>query len=114
MDQIIIEELTVFYRVGVPDEERAKPQKLLVTVVLDHDFAPAAAGDSIEKTINYQAVADRLTRLGENRSWKLIETLAVELAETILREFKPARVSVEVKKFIIPETRHVAVRVIRP
>jgi hypothetical protein len=38
----------------------------------------------------------------------------LEIAETILREFKPARVSVEVKKFIIPGTRHVAVRVIRP
>jgi 7,8-dihydroneopterin aldolase/epimerase/oxygenase len=113
MDQIIIEELAVIFCVGVPEAERARPQKLLITVIMDHDFTQAVKGDALEKTINYEAVANRIKALGDNRSWKLIETLAIELAETILREFKPTRVSVEIKKFIIPDTRHVAVRVTR-
>ena len=41
MDQIIIQDLEVFYRVGVPKRERAKPQRLLLTVQLEHDFGPA-------------------------------------------------------------------------
>ena len=31
----------------------------------------------------------------------------------ILMEFKPARVSIEIKKFIIPEARYVGVQIIR-
>jgi dihydroneopterin aldolase len=45
--------------------------------------------------------------------WKLIETLAVDLAQMILEDFGPRRVTVEVKKFIIPQARQVSVRVAR-
>jgi dihydroneopterin aldolase len=114
MDQIIINELEVFVRVGVPEAERAKPQRLLVTVELDHDFTAAANKDRLQETINYHAVTVRLEGFGRRRSWKLIETLAVDMTEMILREFKPKRVSIEIKKFILPQTRHVAVRVTRP
>ena len=113
MDKIIIEELEVCYRVGVPDKERAVPQKLLLTIVMEHDFTRAAATDAIKKTIDYDTVVKRLTTFGKKRSWKLIETLAVEIAELILREFKPIRVTIEIKKFILPNTRHVAVQVTR-
>jgi dihydroneopterin aldolase len=114
MDQIIIKDLEVFMCVGVPEAERAKPQRLLLTIGMDHDFTAAATGDHLQETIDYHAVVMRLASLGRLRSWKLIETLAVEIAEIILREFKPMRVSVEIKKFILPETRHVSVRVTRP
>ncbi len=114
MDQIIINELEVFMRVGVPEAERAKPQRLLLTVELDHDFAAAARNDRLQETIDYHAVAARLAGFGRRRSWKLVETLAVDMAEMILREFKPKRVSIEIKKFILPQARHVAVRVTRP
>jgi len=114
VDQIIIKELEVFIRVGVPEAERAKPQRLLVTVEMDHDFTAAARHDRLQETIDYHAVAVRLAGIGRRRSWKLIETLAVDMAEMILREFKPKRVNIEIRKFILPQTRHVAVRVTRP
>jgi 7,8-dihydroneopterin aldolase/epimerase/oxygenase len=102
------------FRVGVPDAERAQPQRLLISLTLDCDFAAAARGDDLTKTINYDALAQRVTALGQNRSWNLIETLAVDIAELVLREFAPTRVGVEIKKFILPNTQHVAVKVIRP
>jgi FolB domain-containing protein len=106
--------LEVFYRVGVPDEERANSQRLLLSIELEHDFAPAAKSDSIEATIDYNHLAQRLAAFGANREWKLIESLAVDLADIILNEYKPAQVTVEVKKFILPQTKWVAVRVRRP
>jgi FolB domain-containing protein len=112
MDRIVIQDLTVFFRVGVPEEERAKPQRLTLSVEMERDFS--GTGDDLERTIDYQAVSRRLLDYGQGRSWKLIETLALELAEMILREFKPAGVTVEVKKFILLQARHVAVRVTRP
>jgi 7,8-dihydroneopterin aldolase/epimerase/oxygenase len=114
MDQIIIEEMEVFMRVGVPETERAKPQRLLLTVQMDYDFTAAAIHDRLQESIDYHAVAVRLASFGRLRSWKLIETLAVDMAETILHEFKPTRVCIEIKKFILPQTRHIAVRITRP
>ena len=113
MDLITLTDLEVSYHVGVPDEERANPQRLLLTVEMRSDFTAAAAGDDLTKTIDYYRVSRRLLAFGEGRSWKLIEKLAVDLAEFVLAEFRPASVSVEVKKFILPETRHVSVKVER-
>ena len=109
MDKIIISDLEVYYHVGVPEAERAKPQRLLICVEMEHDFHKAAASDSISDTIDYFAVCQRLLHFGNGREWKLIESLGSEIAELILKENAVKAVSVEVKKFIIPQTRYVGV-----
>ena len=113
MDRITISDLEVFYRVGVPEEERAQPQRLLLTVELAHDFSRAAKSDDLGATIDYYAVSQRLLKFGEGRSWKLIETLATDIAAMVLAEFKPRSVRVEVKKFVLPQARSVSVTVER-
>ena len=113
MSQISIVDLEVFYRVGVPDAERALPQRLLLTVEMETDFSAAAKTDAIGDTIDYFAVTQRLLKFGEGRSWKLIEKLAADIADAILSEFKPQSVTVEVKKFVIPQARYVAVSLAR-
>lgn len=113
MDLITIRELEVHYHVGVPDSERAKAQRLLIDVEMESDFSAAAASDDLTRTVDYYAVSRRVLKFGEGRSWKLIETLSVDLAEAVVREFGASRVTVEVKKFIIPEARHVSVRATR-
>ncbi len=111
MSRINIVDLEVFYNVGVTEEERSKPQRLLVTVDMNLDFSTASISDRIEKTINYQEVADELLKFGQNRSWKLLEKLVANIADFILAKFKPQTVQVEVKKFTIPKARYVAVSV---
>ena len=113
MSKITIVDLEIFCSVGVSDEERAAPQRLLVTVDMQFDFSSAAVSDRIEKTINYQNVAQDLMKLGQGRSWKLIEKLASNIADMVLSEYKPQAVMVEVKKFPIPQARHVAVSLTR-
>ena len=112
-DKISIVDLEVFYRVGVPDAERAQPQRLLLTVEMDSDFSAAAKSDSITDTIDYFAVAQRLLKFGDGKSWKLIEKLAADIAGVILAEFKPTAVTVEVKKFVISQARYVSVSIKR-
>ncbi len=114
MDLITIMDLEVFCSVGITEAERARPQRLLVTVELSTNLARAAAADDLSRTIDYFAVSQRLLRFGEGRSWKLIESLASEIAARLLAEFRPAAVVVEVKKFVIPQARWVAVRLRRP
>jgi len=109
MSKITIVDLEVYYCVGVGDEERAKPQRLLVTVDMSFDFATAALSDRIEKTINYHAVVQDLLKFGDGRNWKLVERVASNIADRVLTQFGPQAVMVEVKKFVIPQARYIAV-----
>jgi dihydroneopterin aldolase len=109
VSKISIIDLEVFYRVGVPEAERVNPQRLLLTVEMMFDFSAAAKSDNIRDTIDYFAVSQRLLKFGEGRNWKLIEKLAADIADMVLSEFKPQNVTVEVKKFPIPEARCVSV-----
>ena len=106
--KISIVDLEVFYRVGVPDEERVKPQRLLLTVEMDFDFSAAAGSDDISDTIDYFTVSQRLLEFGVDRSWKLFEKLAADIADMILSDFKAQSVTVEVKKFALADAQYVS------
>lgn len=112
-DQILIEELELTARIGVPDAERAEPQRLTASLVLEpqNDFRNLA--DDLKRTIDYAVVCTELQRFVSNRQDKLLETLAHEMAEHLLAKFPLRRVELELRKFILPETRFVAVRIAR-
>lgn len=109
MSKITIVDLEVSYHVGVSDEERAQPQRLLITVDMEFDISSAALSDRLTKTIDYYAVAQHLLAFGQDRSWKLLERLVMEVADTVLDKFRPQSVYVEIKKFAVPQARHVSV-----
>lgn len=109
MDRIRIVDLEAHFRVGVSDSERAQPQRLLLTIEMEADLAAAAASDRLDQTIDYERVTREVLQFGEGRSWKLIEKLAADLAEMVLAVFRPVAVSVEVRKFVIPQAGHVSV-----
>jgi len=111
MPNIAIVDLEVHYCVGVSEAERAQPQRLLLTVELQADIASASRSDRLEHTIDYQSVADDLLRFGEGRSWKLLEALVADIANSILSTYRPVSVRVEAKKFVIPQARYVAVSI---
>ncbi len=112
-DTITIKDLEVYFCVGVTEEERAKPQPLQITIEMRHDFARAAARDDLSYTVNYFDVAKHVSAYGEGKSWKLIETLVIELANLIRKDFGSGQVAVEVKKFILRDAKYVSVRVVR-
>ncbi|MGH7973285.1 MAG: dihydroneopterin aldolase, partial [Limisphaerales bacterium] len=89
------------------------PQRLLLSVEMEFDFSSASKSDAIGETINYYEVAQELLKFGEGRSWRLLERLVSEIADAILTRYRPDAVLVEVKKFVIPEARYVAVSLSR-
>jgi len=109
MSFITIVDLEVFYCVGISDEERAKPQRLLLTLDIKFDFSSAAVSGRIGRTIDYNEVTQELLKFGETRNWRLIESVATEIADRIITQYRPENVTVEVKKFSIPEARYVSV-----
>lgn len=113
-DTIVIRELTLSTQIGVTAEERAKPQAVSATIKLDIDTRAAARDDNLALTIDYAAVAPAVRQIALARERNLLETLAEEIAAYILRDTPAHAVTVELRKFVLPETRYVAVRIRRP
>jgi len=112
-DEILIQELELLGSVGVTEEERRQPQRLVVSLALRPPNHFGEVGEDLSRTIDYAAVCAELRRFVTGRRDSLIETLAHRMAEHILRSFDVCRVELELRKFILPETRYVAVRVLR-
>lgn len=113
MDRITICDLEMFCRIGVTEAERTCPQRLLVTLEAEMDLSLPARTGQLADTCDYAAMAECLLQLGQSRSWVLVETLAADMASMVLDEFGAEHVFLEVKKFILPQARHVAVGVRR-
>ena len=109
MSNITIVDFEVFWHVGVPDEERSRPQRLLVSVDMQFDISRAARTDRPDRTIDYAEVVRLIKEYGVGRDWKLIEKIVTGLGNLVLTKFSPDAVFVEIKKFPIPQARYVSV-----
>lgn len=113
MDCIRVEQLEVFARVGVTADERAKPQRLTVTLTVWLEQAFDDLQDDIACTVDYSAICVVVRDFLSEHEHKLIETLAAELAAHLLGALPIRRIQIELRKFVLPNVRHVAVMVTR-
>lgn len=112
IERIHIEQLEVHARVGVSENERAHPQRLLINLT----FWPKhneLAGDDLTQAVDYAAVTARAKKLAETSACKLIETLAEKIAAALMQDFPLRKVSIEVRKFVLPDTQFVSVNCLR-
>jgi 7,8-dihydroneopterin aldolase/epimerase/oxygenase len=104
-------DLKLSCHLGVPDAERRKPQQVLCTVVFPvPSLAKAAATDDLRKTVDYHALSRVLSAEARRIPRKLLERLAFDLARSACRSFRLPWIELELKKFILPETRHISLR----
>ncbi len=113
MDKILIKALRCMAHVGVPEAERRRKQKLLLDLELQLDLKAAGRQDRVEATLDYAAVAVEVQQIVRQKSFRLVEALAEQIAQRILKKFKPDFVRVRVRKFSVPGTRSVGVEIIR-
>jgi 7,8-dihydroneopterin aldolase/epimerase/oxygenase len=112
-DQIHIEQLEIFARVGVPEKERATPQRLTVSITLWPKQDMRDLADQINRTVNYSTVADETKHFVLKQSFNLIETLADRLAMHLLGSFAIQEIRVELRKFVLQDAKYVSVTVTR-
>src|SRR6266487_1177186 len=112
-DRIHIEQLEVFTRIGVPEEERATPQRLTVSISFWPDYEQRDMADKIDNTVNYSIVAEETKNFVRDQSTNLIETLADRLATHLLNTFRIQKIIVELRKFPLEDAKHVSVTVTR-
>jgi len=112
-DAIRIERLEVFAHVGVPDDERSLPQRLTFHMTFWPKHQASELEDKIGRTVDYAAVCAETKNFVQARSNRLIETLADALANHLLDVFEMRRITIELRKFILPEVEFVSVTVTR-
>jgi FolB domain-containing protein len=112
-DRIHIEQLEISARVGVPEKERAAPQRLTATITLWPQRQAEELHDHIEKTVNYSEVCEETKNFVRDHAFRLIETLADDLATHLLQRFAIAKIAIELRKFVIPDAKYVSVTVTR-
>ena len=109
-DLIRVVDLEIFAHIGVPDTERHNAQRLLISLEISIDsFSHAAGTDNLAWTINYVDVIERVKHLTAKRARKLLETLAEELAADLLKAFPIKKITLEIKKFVLPDAQYVSV-----
>jgi dihydroneopterin aldolase len=112
-DWIHIEELEVSTHIGVPDEERAAPQRLTASISFWPYHEAGDVADKIENAINYSHVVEETKNFVRDQSVNLIETLADRLAMHLLKNFRMQRVTIELRKFPLEDAKYVSVTVTR-
>jgi dihydroneopterin aldolase len=98
MDKIFLDELKIDTIIGIWDWERKIRQTVVVDLEMSADIAKAAATDEVVDTLNYKAVAKRLQAFVGDSSFRLVETLAENIARIIRDEFDVTWVRVKVHK----------------
>ncbi len=112
-DQIHIEQLEVFAHIGVPNEERASAQRLTFSITFWPTGALRNLDDQIARTVDYSAVCKETKNFVQHRSDRLIETLADAVARHLLDVFQIEKITVELRKYIMPDVQYVSVTVTR-
>jgi len=112
-DEVHIEQLEVSARVGVPEQERSNPQRLMVSISFWPYQEIRDLADNIDQTVNYSVVAEKTKSFVRDQSVNLIETLADRLAAYLLKTFPIQKVTVELRKFPLQDAKYVSATVTR-
>lgn len=98
MGIVYLRDLRVETIIGIFDWERTTRQVVGIDLEMAADVARAAASDAIEDALDYKAISKRLIDDVGASSFRLIETLAEEIARIVREDFGVSWVRVTVSK----------------
>jgi dihydroneopterin aldolase len=97
-DRIELRGLTVRGHHGVFEHERRDGQEFVVDITVWIDLDRAAASDDLTDTLDYGALAARVTDIVSGPARNLIETVAAEVADDVMGDERVHAVEVVVHK----------------
>ena len=112
--RVVIRGLEVWSMIGVPDEEREHAQRLLIDVEVVPKQNFSELGDDIRNAVDYFALSQKVKAVAESgEERRLIETLAADVAAAAMEDEAVFKVTVRIRKFILPDTEFVGVELTR-
>lgn len=115
-DAVLVKGVDCRVRVGVPEDEREKPQWIGLDLELRADYSQAAKKDDFRLAVDTESVANLARETAESQPWALVEAVAERVAAVVLgQERRAESVTVRARKspFVMPKTREVAVEITR-
>jgi dihydroneopterin aldolase len=98
MDKVYLKNYTVVAKHGYYKEEHAKAQRFVVSVVASLDVSSAAHTDDLHKTLNYEHIRKIVYDILMTSPHNLIESLAEEMADSILSHSTVTSVEIDISK----------------
>ncbi len=98
MDIIFIDDLRVSTLIGIYPREKAMPQTVEMSLQIGTSTIGASASDNISDTIDYAQVVERLRTELATQHFNLLETLAEDVANLLLKDFGATWVRVSIAK----------------
>lgn len=88
MDKIYMNKMEFYGYHGVFPEENRLGQRFIVDLIVEVDLKEAGEKDELELSINYAHLFEMCKEIVEGTPFKLIESVAEEIASTCLRRFE--------------------------
>ncbi|MDG7034616.1 MAG: dihydroneopterin aldolase [Nitrososphaerota archaeon] len=98
ISRIVIRDLSLYCVIGDNEWERGIKQNVMVTIELWVNVDRALVSDQIADTVNYKKLKDKVVRVVESSSNRLLEALAYSIAKICLAEERVEKVKVTVDK----------------
>ena len=98
---IEIKDMSVHCIIGVYDEERLKPQELLITIKCQINLDENQDLDNIENVTSYADLKSEITDFVSSSKYKTLEKLITELQKVILKKFPIEIQLLEINKIVI-------------
>ena len=98
MDKVYLKNYTVVAKHGYYKEEHSKPQRFTVSIVVTCDTRKAGQADDLTHTINYELIRRSVHHILMKSPYNLIESLAEDMAESLLSHPHVATVEIDISK----------------
>lgn len=97
-DKVFIHELTTFASIGAYEWEHTIKQRLIFNIEMAWDFSQAVASDDVAYCLNYAEVSQTVIDFVESRPFKLVETVAHQVADLLQQKYQIRALRIELHK----------------
>ena len=98
MDIVFIEQLSVITTIGVYDWEQTIEQKLVFDIEMGWDNRKSAKSDDVNDCLSYADISEMVIAHVEGQRFALVERVAEEVAELLLKKFNSPWVRIKLSK----------------
>ncbi|VBB08113.1 dihydroneopterin aldolase [Lucifera butyrica] len=105
-DKIVLNNMEFYGFHGVYEYERELGQRFYVDLEMTLDLSTAGETDTLEDTLDYVSVYNKVKNVLENTKFKLLEALVQHIADTVLSFSLVQEVAVRVRKQVMPIPGH--------
>ncbi len=102
MDTVFVRGLEFEASHGYTAAERRATRRFRVSLELSTALDAAAGSDRLADTIDYRRVCEIAVRIGTESTFRLLETLAARIAESVQEVYPQAAIAVELEKLAPP------------